>query len=96
MSRLSTAVVVLLAAVSPSWYMTAFLLVAMAIFFGFRHPRVAMPGVLAVYTGTDLTEYGTLKCIVPFNNRDGSPMKTPSVGQATLFQYASISVSPFR
>src|SRR5262249_47541570 len=29
-----------------------------------------MPGVLGVYTGADLAEYGTLKCIVPFNNRD--------------------------
>jgi aerobic carbon-monoxide dehydrogenase large subunit len=37
----------------------------------------AMPGLLAVYTGTDLTGYGTLKCIVPFNNRDGTPMKRP-------------------
>ena len=37
----------------------------------------AMPGVLGVYTGADLTAYGTLKCIVPFNNRDGSPMKKP-------------------
>ncbi len=39
-----------------------------------------MPGVLAVYTGEDLTAagYGTLKCIVPFNNRDGSPMKKPA------------------
>jgi carbon-monoxide dehydrogenase large subunit len=39
----------------------------------------AMPGVLGVYTGTDLAAagYGTLKCIVPFNNRDGSPMRKP-------------------
>src|ERR1700737_1697293 len=37
----------------------------------------AMPGVLAVYTGADLAGYGTLKCIVPFNNRDGTPMKRP-------------------
>src|SRR6266702_3556178 len=36
-----------------------------------------MPGVLGVYTGADLAEYGTLKCIVPFNNRDGTPMKRP-------------------
>ncbi len=38
-----------------------------------------MPGVLGVYTGDDLVAagYGTLKCIVPFNNRDGSPMKKP-------------------
>jgi carbon-monoxide dehydrogenase large subunit len=39
----------------------------------------ALPGVLAVYTGTDLAAagYGTFKCIVPFNNRDGSPMRKP-------------------
>src|SRR5258707_1255957 len=35
----------------------------------------AMPGVLGAYTGADLAEYGTLKCIVPFNNRDGTPMQ---------------------
>ncbi|HZE46019.1 MAG TPA: xanthine dehydrogenase family protein molybdopterin-binding subunit, partial [Xanthobacteraceae bacterium] len=37
----------------------------------------AMPGVLAVYTGADLAQYGTLKCVVPFNNRDGTPMIKP-------------------
>src|SRR6266852_4629932 len=36
-----------------------------------------MPGVLGAYTGADLAEHGTLKCIVPFNNRDGTPMKRP-------------------
>jgi carbon-monoxide dehydrogenase large subunit len=36
-----------------------------------------MPGVIGVYTGTDLKNYGPLKCVVPFNNRDGSPMKKP-------------------
>ena len=36
-----------------------------------------MPGVLGVYTGADLAGYGTLKCIVPFNNRDGTPMRRP-------------------
>jgi aerobic carbon-monoxide dehydrogenase large subunit len=36
-----------------------------------------MPGVLGVYTGADLKGYGPLKCVVPFNNRDGSPMKKP-------------------
>ena len=36
-----------------------------------------MPGVLGVYTSADLKDYGPLKCIVPFNNRDGSPMKKP-------------------
>src|SRR6185295_17370053 len=37
-------------------------------------------GVLGVYTGADLVAagYGTLKCIVPFKNRDGSEMKKPS------------------
>jgi aerobic carbon-monoxide dehydrogenase large subunit len=38
-----------------------------------------MKGVLGVYTGADLAaaDYGTLKCIVPFKNRDGSEMKKP-------------------
>src|SRR5712691_6705428 len=36
-----------------------------------------MPGALGVYTGADLAQYGTLKCIVPFNNRDGTPMIKP-------------------
>jgi aerobic carbon-monoxide dehydrogenase large subunit len=36
-----------------------------------------MKGVLGIYTGADLTGYGTLKCIVPFKNRDGSEMKKP-------------------
>src|SRR5215475_6991814 len=36
-----------------------------------------MPGVLAVYTGADLAAYGPLKCVVPFNNRDGTPMIKP-------------------
>jgi carbon-monoxide dehydrogenase large subunit len=31
-----------------------------------------MPGVLAIYTGADLSAYGTMKCAVPFKNRDGS------------------------
>ena len=37
----------------------------------------AMKGVLGVYTAADLAGYGTLKCIVPFKNRDGSEMKKP-------------------
>jgi aerobic carbon-monoxide dehydrogenase large subunit len=39
----------------------------------------SMPGVLGVYTGADLAAagYGTLKCIVPFKNRDGSEMRKP-------------------
>src|SRR5579863_7190583 len=36
-----------------------------------------MPGVLGIYTSADLKGYGPLKCVVPFNNRDGSPMKKP-------------------
>jgi carbon-monoxide dehydrogenase large subunit len=36
-----------------------------------------VPGVLGVFTGDDLKGYGPLKCVVPFNNRDGSPMKKP-------------------
>src|SRR6202040_1956023 len=36
-----------------------------------------MPGVLGVYTGADLAGYGTLKCIVPFKKRDGTPMRMP-------------------
>ena len=36
-----------------------------------------MPGVLGVYTGADLAAYGTLKCILPFKNRDGTPMRKP-------------------
>jgi carbon-monoxide dehydrogenase large subunit len=38
---------------------------------------VGMPGVLGVYTGADLAAYGPLKCIVPFKNRDGTPMRMP-------------------
>ncbi|MBI3710305.1 MAG: xanthine dehydrogenase family protein molybdopterin-binding subunit, partial [Proteobacteria bacterium] len=38
-----------------------------------------MPGVLGVYTGADLKAagFGTLKCITPFPNRDGTPMRKP-------------------
>src|SRR5499426_2295688 len=36
-----------------------------------------MKGVLGIYTGADLAAYGTLKCIVPFKNRDGSEMRKP-------------------
>jgi len=36
-----------------------------------------MPGVLRIYTAADLEGYGPLKCIVPFKNRDGSPMRKP-------------------
>src|ERR1700733_10228036 len=37
----------------------------------------AMPGVLAVFTGADLERYGSLKCVPPLKNRDGTPMKKP-------------------
>src|SRR6185295_15912404 len=36
-----------------------------------------MPGVLGVWTGADLAEYGPLKTLIPVPNRDGSPMKMP-------------------
>jgi len=41
---------------------------------------LAMPGVLAVYTAADLQAagYGSLKCVPPLKNRDGTPMKKPS------------------
>src|SRR5690242_9864479 len=32
-----------------------------------------MPGVLGVYTAADLAAFGTLKCLIPAKNRDGSP-----------------------
>jgi carbon-monoxide dehydrogenase large subunit len=35
----------------------------------------AMPGVLAVYTGADLSGYGLLKSSLPFKSRDGSEMR---------------------
>ena len=40
----------------------------------------AMPGVLGIYTGADLDDagYGTLKCMLPANNRDGTPMHQPA------------------
>src|SRR5262249_6824558 len=41
-----------------------------------------MPGVLAIYTGEDVKQYGTLKSALPFKNRDGSDMKKP--GRAAL------------
>jgi carbon-monoxide dehydrogenase large subunit len=42
----------------------------------------AMPGVLAVYTGADVKQYGTLQSALPFKSRDGSDMKKP--GRAAL------------
>ena len=35
----------------------------------------AMPGVIAVYTAADLTDYGPLKSTLPLKNRDGSPIR---------------------
>jgi carbon-monoxide dehydrogenase large subunit len=35
----------------------------------------AMPGVLAVFTGADLAEYGGLKCNLPLKSQDGSPIR---------------------
>ena len=37
----------------------------------------AMPGVLAIYTGSDLAGYRGLACKLPLSNRDGSPMRKP-------------------
>ncbi len=42
-----------------------------------------MPGVLGVYTGADLAaDYGTLKCIVPFKNRDGTDDEEAAAARA--------------
>ena len=40
-------------------------------------PRKRCPACSAIYTGADLTAYGTMKCAVPFKNRDGTEMKKP-------------------
>lgn len=37
-----------------------------------------MPGVLGIYTAADLGDYGPLRCMLTFPNRDGSPMKLPA------------------
>ena len=34
----------------------------------------AMPGVLGVFTGADLAEYGAMKCGMPVKSKDGSPL----------------------
>jgi carbon-monoxide dehydrogenase large subunit len=39
---------------------------------------MAMPGVLGVWTGADLADYGPLKTLIPVPNRDGSSMKMPT------------------
>ncbi len=41
---------------------------------------LALPGVLAVLTSADLEAggYGTLKCMIPATNRDGTPMRQPT------------------
>jgi carbon-monoxide dehydrogenase large subunit len=41
-----------------------------------------MPGVLGVYTGADVRQYGTLQSALPFKSRDGSDLKKP--GRAAL------------
>jgi len=43
-------------------------------------PALALPGVLAVYTGADIAAagYGTLRCALPLKNRDGSPLDAPA------------------
>jgi carbon-monoxide dehydrogenase large subunit len=41
-----------------------------------------MPGVLAVYTGADLSAYGPMKSGLPFKSRDGSEMRR--TGRPTL------------
>ena len=33
-----------------------------------------MPGVLGVYTGADLADYGAMKCGMPVKSKDGSPL----------------------
>ena len=35
----------------------------------------AMPGVLAVYTAADLAAYGTMGCVLPLKNADGSALR---------------------
>ncbi len=42
----------------------------------------AMPGVLAIYIGEDLKQYGTIQSALPFKSRDGSDMKKP--GRSSL------------
>jgi aerobic carbon-monoxide dehydrogenase large subunit len=37
----------------------------------------AMKGVLAIYTGADLTPYGTLQSALPFKSKDGTDLKKP-------------------
>jgi carbon-monoxide dehydrogenase large subunit len=37
-----------------------------------------MPGVIAVYTATDLAGYGPLPCAMAFQSRNGEPMRKPA------------------
>ncbi|MEI6161710.1 MAG: xanthine dehydrogenase family protein molybdopterin-binding subunit, partial [Roseococcus sp.] len=37
---------------------------------------LAAPGVKAVITAADLTEYGDMTCAMPLKNADGSPLRT--------------------
>lgn len=43
-------------------------------------PALALPGVLAVYTGADIAAagYGGLRCALPLKNRDGSALDAPA------------------
>lgn len=34
----------------------------------------AIPGVLGVFTAADMAEYGPMRCVLPFKNKDGSPL----------------------
>jgi carbon-monoxide dehydrogenase large subunit len=36
-----------------------------------------MPGVLAIYTGADVSGYGTLQSALPFKSKDGTDLKKP-------------------
>lgn len=36
----------------------------------------AMPGVLGVWTGADLPQFGAMTCAMPLKNADGSPLKS--------------------
>jgi carbon-monoxide dehydrogenase large subunit len=34
-----------------------------------------VPGVVAAFTGADLAGYGTMRCVLPLKNRDGTPLR---------------------
>ena len=35
----------------------------------------AMPGVLGIYTAADMAGYGSMGCVLPLKNRDGTPLR---------------------